>query len=106
MHSVAAGLTFAQDGEDEDDEDTDEDGEEEEGDEEGVEDDEELEGEELSEQLGSEEEDTADEEEDEEEWHGFGTEAENEEVPSLIQVDRTEATNEPVAAPQASTSGM
>ncbi len=85
----------------------DEDGEGEEGEEEeeGVEDDEELEDEDMSEHFESEHEDTADEE-DEEEWHGIGTESESEEVPSLIQANRTEATNEPVATPQASTSGM
>ncbi|RDX57306.1 MIF4G-domain-containing protein [Lentinus brumalis] len=57
----------------------------------------------MSEHFESEHEDTADEE-DEEEWHGIGTESESEEVPSLIQANRTEATNEPVATPQASTS--
>ena len=72
--------------------------------EDGEEDEEEFEDEVMSEEIGSEAEDEEDEEGDEE-WHGFGDESDSEEVPTLIQVDGTEAAepSHPASPPSAGT---
>ena len=75
--------------------------------EDGEEDEEEFEDEVMSEEIGSEAEDEEDEEDEEgdEEWHGFGDESDSEEVPTLIQVDGTEAAepSHPASPPSAGT---
>ena len=72
--------------------------------EDGEEDEEEFEDEVMSEEIGSEAEDEEDEE-GVEEWHGFGDESDSEEVPTLIQVDGTEAAepSHPASPPSAGT---